>query len=84
MAATSTIRSTATRSHTSGAVNPAIDCATIMSFWRFPMALTTTSVYSASPAESSSQGKSGATTVWPRALRSGVTRCQYQESDPAP
>ena len=57
IAATRIIRSTGTRSHTSGAVKPAIDCATRIRSVRSPIASTTASVYSAKPAESSSAGQ---------------------------
>ena len=42
------------------------------------------SVYSASPADSSPTGRFIVTTSWPRSSSSGVTRCQYQASPPAP
>ena len=84
IAATRTIRSTGTRSHTSGAVNPASDCATTTTSRRSPIASTTQSAYSPSPAESSATGRSTATTSCPAATRSGATRCQYHASDPAP
>src|SRR3982074_3686137 len=48
------------------------------------MALTTMSVYSASPAESSAPGRCGATTSWPRPRSSGSSRFQYKAFPPAP
>src|SRR6266542_3852795 len=51
---------------------------------RHPIAPTTASVYSASPAASSSHGRSGTTVSWPRSRRSASTRCQYQPTSPAP
>ena len=63
MAATRTINSTGMRSHTNGAVKPAIDWATRTTSDRSPIASTTTSAYSARPAESSSHGRSAATTA---------------------
>src|SRR6266545_5955754 len=82
--ATRTRSFTGTRSHTSGAVKPPSDCATTTRSVRFPIAPTTASVYSASPAASSSHGRSGATVSWPRSRRSASTRCQYQPTSPAP
>src|SRR5713226_1282943 len=84
MALSSTRRSTGTRSHTSGAVKPPSDWPTTMSWRRSPIALTTMSVYSASPAELSAAGRSGATTSWPRPRSSGTSRCQYAAAPPAP
>ena len=66
------------------AVKPAIDCATRTRLRRPPIASTTASAYSARPAASSSTGRSGATTSWPRASSRGATRCQYQPLEPAP
>src|SRR6266851_5211199 len=84
MALSSTRRSTGTCSHTSGAVKPPSDWPTTMSWRRSPIALTTMSVYSASPAELSAAGRSGATTSWPRPRSSGTSRCQYAAAPPAP
>src|SRR5262245_57133969 len=84
MPATNTIKSTGFRAQTSGAVNPPNDCATITRRVRSPIASTTALVYSAQPADSSSHGRSTATTSCPRSRRRGVTRCQYQLLSPAP
>jgi GNAT superfamily N-acetyltransferase len=82
--ASSTSRSTGTRSQTSGAVNPPNDWATTTSPVRSPMASTTVSAYSDSPAESSSQGRSGATTSCPRLRSSASSRCQNHPLSAAP
>src|SRR6266542_507091 len=82
--ATRTRSFTGTRSHANGAVRPPSECATTTRSVRFPIASTTASVYSASPAASSSHGRSGATVSWPRSRRSASTRCQYQPTSPAP
>src|SRR5215213_983443 len=79
-----TSRSTGTRSHTSGAVNPPSDWATRTIPVRSPIASTTAPAYSANPAESSLAGRSAATTSWPRPRSSGSSKCQYQASPPAP
>src|SRR5262245_33679928 len=48
------------------------------------MASTTASAYSPSPAVSSSQGRSGASTSWPRRRSSPASRCQLQPVSAAP
>jgi hypothetical protein len=74
--AISTINSTGRREATSGAVKAPNDWATRISPVRSPIASTTVSAYSVSPADSSSQGRSAATTSVPRSSNSGATRCQ--------
>src|SRR5262245_16234807 len=76
--------STGTRSQTSGAVNPPYDCATSTTGRRSPIASTTASAYSASPALSSSAGRSTAIALRPRRSSSATTRCQYHAAPPAP
>jgi hypothetical protein len=71
-------------SHTSGAVNPPRDWATTTRSVRSPIAPTTASAYSDSPAESSPAGRSTATASWPRSRSSGTSRCRYQATPPAP
>src|SRR5919106_402762 len=84
MPATRTSRSTDTRSQTSGAVKPPNDWPTTTRSVRSPTASSTVCAYSESPAESSSHGRSGATTSWPRSRSAASTRCQYQPTSPAP
>ena len=85
IAVTRTISSTGTRSATNGAVKPPSDWATsTRSSRRSPMASTTASVYSANPAESSSHGRSIATTSWPAARSSAATRSQDDAPSPGP
>src|SRR5579859_8050484 len=84
MGATRMSSSAGTRSQTSGAVNPPADCATTTRPVLSPAAAATVSAYSGRPAESSSQGRSGATVSWPRSRSSASTRCQYQPTSPAP
>jgi len=72
------------RSHTSGAVKPPIDWATRTTSGAPAAAATTMSAYSASPADSSSPGRSTAITSWPAVSSNGTTRLQYQAVPPAP
>ena len=64
--ATRTSSRTGTRSQTRGAVNPPADWATTTRSVLSPIASTTVSAYSERPAESSWQGRSGATVSCPR------------------
>jgi hypothetical protein len=65
-------------------VDPPKDCAATTRPRRLPIARTTVSAYSASPAESSSHGRSGARVSWPRCRSSRSTRCQYHPTSPPP
>jgi hypothetical protein len=69
--ATRTSSRTSTRSHSIGATKAASDCATTMRSARSPSTFTTASAYSPSPARSSSAGRSGVRTSWPRARSFG-------------
>src|SRR5215213_627010 len=82
--ATSTISSTGTLAHTSGAVKAPSECATRTRSPRSPIAATSVSAYSARPADSSSTGRSTATTSWPRSRSSAATRSQLDATSPAP
>ena len=79
IAATRTSKDTSSRPQTSGAVNPPSDCATTMTALAptapptaSTTASTTASAYSASPARSSSQGRSTAITSWPSDVNRGT------------
>ena len=84
IAFTSTTARSGALAATSGAVNPPSDCATRTTSSRLPIALRTRSVYSGSPAASSSPGRSTAVGWCPACCSSGTTRCQYQAAPPAP
>src|SRR3954454_4510761 len=79
-----TIRRESTASATIGATYPPNDWATTTTSRRSGSASTTVEAYSASPAASSSTGRSGATVTCPRSRRSASTRCQYHPTSPAP